>query len=103
MVLNNLHPKFLFNENDEKDLADFQKAMDYLYKEIIIPCGGSITGEHGIGKVKTQYLELEHGKDVVNLMADIKSFFDPNRILNPGIGKGDSRFLKKLIHKRYLK
>jgi glycolate oxidase len=99
----NLHPTFLFNENDEEDVNDFEKAVEYLYKEIIIPVGGTLTGEHGIGKVKTPYLELEHGKDVVNLMGDIKSFFDPNRILNPGIGKGDSRFLKKKIHKRNLK
>lgn len=99
----NLHPTFLFNENDEEDVKDFEKAVDYLYKEIIIPVGGTLTGEHGIGKVKNPYLELEHGKDVVNLMSDIKSFFDPNRILNPGIGKGDSRFLKKKIHKRSLK
>ncbi|MBY8990284.1 MAG: FAD-binding protein [Candidatus Lokiarchaeota archaeon] len=99
----NLHPTFLFNENDEEDVKDFENAVEYLYKEIIIPVGGTLTGEHGIGKVKTPYLELEHGKDVVNLMADIRSFFDPNRILNPGIGKGDSRSLKKHIHKRNLK
>ncbi|MFX1281543.1 MAG: FAD-binding and (Fe-S)-binding domain-containing protein [Promethearchaeota archaeon] len=99
----NLHPTFLFNENDEEDIMDFEKAVDYLYKEIIIPVGGTVTGEHGIGKIKTSYLKFEHGIDVVNLMTDIKDFFDPNRILNPGIGKGDNKTLKKSIYNRNLK
>jgi len=98
----NLHPKFLFNENDEQDLADFQKAMDYLYKEIIIPSGGSITGEHGIGKVKTPYLPLEHSKDVINIMEQIKNLLDPNLILNPGIGKGVIHNFEKVKNLRKL-
>ncbi|UCD02464.1 MAG: FAD-binding oxidoreductase [Promethearchaeota archaeon] len=98
----NLHPTFLFNENDEQDIKDFKKAIDYLYREIIIPAGGSITGEHGIGKIKTSFLELEHESDVVDLMVQIKKFFDPNMILNPGIGKGDTRSLNIKNHKRIL-
>ncbi len=89
----NLHPTFLFNENDENDVKDFEKAIDYLYREIIIPAGGTLTGEHGIGKIKTPYLELEHGSDVIEIMVQIKRLFDPNMILNPGIGKGDTRSL----------
>jgi glycolate oxidase len=99
----NLHPTFLFNENDEEDIRDFERAVDYLYKEIIIPVGGTLTGEHGIGKIKTPYLEFEHGTDVVELMSEIKMLFDPNRILNPGIGKGDKRLLKNLSQRRSLK
>jgi len=99
----NLHPTFLFNENNEQDVKDFEKAIDYLYREIIMPLGGTLTGEHGIGKIKTPYLELEHGSDVVNLMSQIKEFFDPNRILNPGIGKGETRSLKKTAFQRKLK
>lgn len=99
----NLHPKFLFNENDQQDLIEFQKAMDYLYNKIIIPVGGSLTGEHGIGKVKTPYLESEHGKKVIDLMIKIKELFDPKGILNPGTGKGDPRKLQDLPKKRNLK
>ncbi len=99
----NLHPKFLFNENNEQDLKEFQKAMDYLYENIIIPSGGSLTGEHGIGKVKTPYLHLEHDESVIKLMHQFKKMFDPNMILNPGIGKGDPRPLKKISSNRVLK
>ncbi|MFW9968830.1 MAG: FAD-linked oxidase C-terminal domain-containing protein [Candidatus Odinarchaeota archaeon] len=99
----NLHPTFLFNENDERDVKDFKKAIDYLYREIIIPAGGSITGEHGIGKIKTPYLKLEHNSNVIELMTQIKQFWDPNMILNPGIGKGDIRNFKTSNIKRSLK
>ncbi|MFW9822034.1 MAG: FAD-binding and (Fe-S)-binding domain-containing protein [Candidatus Thorarchaeota archaeon] len=99
----NLHPTFIFNENDPKDREDFKKAVDYLYKEIIIPYGGSVTGEHGIGKIKTPFLALEHGSEVVELMHQIKKLVDPHFILNPGIGKGDIRLLKISALDRNLK
>jgi glycolate oxidase len=89
----NLHPTFLFNENDPRDVEDFNIAKDYLYKEIVIPNSGTITGEHGIGKIKTDYLESQHGEDIVKIMRQIKKIFDPNMILNPGIGKSDERRL----------
>ncbi len=99
----NLHPTFLFNENSQSDVQEFEDAISYLYNEIILPAGGSLTGEHGIGKIKTPYLEDEHGKKVLSLMRSIKKQFDPNMILNPGIGKGDERPLPQSNKKRILK
>ncbi len=99
----NLHPTFLFNENIEQDVIDFERAVDYLYQKIIIPIGGTITGEHGIGKVKSPYLTLEHGEIIVDMMTQIKKLFDPNLILNPGTGKGDIRSLNKKRTIRNLK
>ncbi|MFX0098730.1 MAG: FAD-binding and (Fe-S)-binding domain-containing protein [Candidatus Hodarchaeota archaeon] len=99
----NIHPVFIFNENDPKDREDFEKALDYLYKEIVIPLGGSITGEHGIGKIKSPYLGLEHGSDVVDLMYQVKKIFDPNMIMNPGSGKGDPILVSSSSRTRKLK
>ena len=77
--------------------------MDFLYHEIIIPVGGSITGEHGIGKIKTPYVSLEHSEDVIDLMRKLKKLFDPNLILNPGIGKGHEFKINRLRNSRALK
>lgn len=99
----NIHPTFLFNENNPEDVKDFEKALEYLYREIIIPVGGSITGEHGIGKIKTPFMELSHGFQLVEKMNQIKELFDPNMILNPGVGKGDTRKLNRTSKYRELK
>jgi glycolate oxidase len=45
--------------------------------------GGQVSGEHGIGYSKRDYFRLQHGDYYVELMARIKSAFDPNGILNP--------------------
>ncbi|MHA1805370.1 MAG: FAD-binding protein [Promethearchaeota archaeon] len=84
----NIHPTFLFNENDPHDVFEFELAKKYLYEKIIIPSGGSITGEHGIGKIKISFMEGEHEKEVLDMMEKIKNLFDPKHILNPGTGKG---------------
>ncbi|HEX9021183.1 MAG TPA: FAD-linked oxidase C-terminal domain-containing protein, partial [Nitrospirota bacterium] len=46
--------------------------------------GGSITGEHGIGTTKAEYLPMELGEDAILAMKRIKQALDPNNILNPG-------------------
>lgn len=84
----NMHPTFVYDERVEEQKAAFFKGMDILYREIVFPMGGSCTGEHGIGLIRADYIELEYGKVAVALMRSIKQLFDPNLILNPGKGKG---------------
>lgn len=45
---------------------------------------GTITGEHGIGKLRVEDLKLQKSETELNLMKSIKKVFDPNNILNPG-------------------
>lgn len=96
----NLHPTFLFNENDEIDVDEYHFALNYLYKMLILPVGGTITGEHGIGKIKTSFLSLEHNSNVLEIMYQIKKLLDPNGILNPGQGKADG---KPVINNRVIR
>lgn len=84
----NLHPTFLFDEKEPGQKEAFYKALEALYGEVAIPLGGSITGEHGIGVLRGDYVKLEHGEKIVSLMREIKRVFDPNMILNPYKGKG---------------
>ena len=58
-------------------------VMGSLYEESKVK-GGQISGEHGIGHAKKGYLEQSLGEDIMNIMAGIKSAFDPGNILNPG-------------------
>jgi glycolate oxidase len=46
--------------------------------------GGTISGEHGIGLVQKQYLDIVFSEKEIELQKGIKNLFDPNNILNPG-------------------
>jgi glycolate oxidase len=50
----------------------------------VLALGGTISGEHGIGFAKKQYLPLELSPESIRLQTGIKRLFDPNLILNPG-------------------
>ena len=58
-------------------------AFDRLYAEAA-RCGGRVSGEHGIGWAKKEYLAAHSAPGELELMGRIKTAFDPNGILNPG-------------------
>jgi D-lactate dehydrogenase (cytochrome) len=58
--------------------------------ETAIEMGGTATGEHGIGLGKREFLEAEHGRAGVDLMARLKAALDPEHVLNPGTVLPDS-------------
>ena len=52
--------------------------------ELVLEYGGSITGEHNDGIVRTPYLPLMFSPRMIELFAEVKKIFDPLGILNPG-------------------
>jgi len=77
----NLHCNVLFDRADERPRVDLAVA------EILraaVDLGGTITGEHGVGLSKREFLEYEQGREVVALERKLKALFDPLGILNPG-------------------
>ena len=79
----NLHPTCLTDERDKAEIEKAHKAFDFIFNEAI-KLGGTITGEHGTGLAKKQFLEKVAGIPGLNMMKQIKSVIDPNNILNPG-------------------
>ncbi|MDP3949929.1 FAD-binding oxidoreductase [Microbacterium sp.] len=77
----NLHPNFIF----EGDVVPEQvwAAADDLFRSAI-RLGGTLTGEHGIGMLKSRWLAEELGDAQWQLQRQIKAVFDPLGILNPG-------------------
>jgi FAD/FMN-containing dehydrogenase len=64
-------------------LANWE-TLNAAVHEIVLDLGGSISAEHGIGRMKRDLLPHAKGEIAVELMRKIKASFDPNGILNPG-------------------
>ena len=60
-----------------------QEAFERMYRKSE-EYGGLVSGEHGIGFAKREYLKHQLGEEQMGLMSGIKSVFDPKGILNPG-------------------
>ncbi|MGD1820195.1 MAG: FAD-binding oxidoreductase [Pleomorphochaeta sp.] len=69
--------------NEDKWTEKKAKAFDLMYLKAA-QYGGLISGEHGIGLDKKQYLFNDLGEKQISLMRNIKKAFDPKGILNPG-------------------
>jgi len=79
----NLHPNILCDRHDGAELERVGKAAREIF-EAAVACGGTLSGEHGIGLLKKQFLELDLGSAQVEAMRRIKAALDPNGIMNPG-------------------
>ena len=78
----NIHPNFALDLRDITQKNNFEKAKEELFK-LSVSLGGTLSGEHGIGCQKANFLPLVLDKTTLNLMIQIKKVFDPNYILNP--------------------
>lgn len=79
----NLHPLILFDPRDA-DMVRRVHAAGAEVMELCVRVGGTITGEHGVGSEKRQYMPLMYNDDELAVMREIKEVFDPQGILNPG-------------------
>ena len=79
----NLHPDLVFEHGDPRAEEATAAVRDELYRTAL-DLGGSVTGEHGIGVSRREWLVEQRGADAVRVMRAIKMALDPLGILNPG-------------------
>ncbi len=79
----NLHPDLVFDRGDPRAEAVTKLVQADLYRAAL-ELGGTVTGEHGIGLARRDWLEIQRGPDAVRFMRAIKAALDPLGILNPG-------------------
>jgi glycolate oxidase len=79
----NLHPNILCDRADPNEVARVREAAREIF-EAAIALGGTLSGEHGIGVLKKQFMQLDLGEHAVELMRRIKAAIDPRGIMNPG-------------------
>ncbi|AJO77861.1 glycolate oxidase subunit GlcD [Pseudomonas sp. MRSN 12121] len=79
----NMHPLILFDANQPGELARAE-ALGGRILELCVAVGGSITGEHGVGREKINQMCAQFNAAELSLFHAIKTAFDPNGLLNPG-------------------
>jgi len=79
----NLHPTFLTDERNHEEMRRVHEAFKEIFDEAI-RLGGTITGEHGVGLAKKDFLPKFAGDAQMRVMRELRKALDPKGILNPG-------------------
>lgn len=77
----NLHVNFLWTDPDQAPRV--REGMERLFRAVV-SMRGTLSGEHGIGTSKAEYLHLEQSAELIAVQRRIKDVFDPRGLLNPG-------------------
>lgn len=78
----NLHPSALTDERDREEVGRVHAFFEELY-DMVLGIDGTVSGEHGIGLAKRDYLRRQIGAGGVEVMRRIKRAFDPTGFVNP--------------------
>jgi D-lactate dehydrogenase len=79
----NIHVNLLVDPDDADELGRAERCLDATF-DLVLALGGTLSGEHGVGLVKRDFVGREIDPVTLRLMRDVKRQFDPNGILNPG-------------------
>lgn len=79
----NLHPLILFDSRDEDQVERIHK-MGEAIMDVCVSVGGALSGEHGIGVEKKEFMCMTFNDDDIEMMKRVKSVFNPRGLLNPG-------------------
>ena len=78
----NIHVNLLVNPDDPDEMARAEACLADVFA-LVLSEGGTLSGEHGIGLVKRDFVGQEIDPITISLMHQIKRVFDPHNILNP--------------------
>lgn len=81
----NLHVNLMYDRNNPAQAASHDGALRAVF-ELTIRLGGSLSGEHGVGLAKRDFVGLELDAATLNAMRAVKKALDPHNILNPDKG-----------------
>jgi glycolate oxidase len=79
----NLHPTILLDERDADEVRRMEGAFEQICRSAL-DLGGSLTGEHGVGLLKRDFLERFSDPAALEMMRRFRSVMDPRQVLNPG-------------------
>jgi glycolate oxidase len=97
----NLHPNILY---DRYEPGEEERAIEAAgeIEKICVEVGGSVTGEHGIGFEKREFMPLMFSPEDIRAMERLRGIFDPEGICNPGKVFPSSRSCGEVTSRRVL-
>ncbi|HSI56669.1 MAG TPA: FAD-linked oxidase C-terminal domain-containing protein [Ideonella sp.] len=78
-----VHARITFNLRTTEGVATFRQFVREA-AQLVVDCGGSLTGEHGDGQAKAELLPIMFGEELMQALRDFKRIWDPDNRLNPG-------------------
>jgi FAD/FMN-containing dehydrogenase/Fe-S oxidoreductase len=78
-----VHSRITFDMRTEKGIADWRQFLEEAAK-LVVKYGGSISGEHGDGQAKGEFLPLMYGDSLIGAFREFKKIWDPKGLMNPG-------------------
>lgn len=79
----NVHVNLLVQSDSGEEQQRAHDCLEAVFS-LVLTLGGTLSGEHGVGRVKRPFIARELGAENLRLMGGIRAVFDPNGILNPG-------------------
>jgi glycolate oxidase len=79
----NLHSNILYERGNEEEFHRAEAATEEIFR-VCAEAGGTITGEHGVGAEKIQFMSLLYSPADMEAQRKVKSVFDPDELANPG-------------------
>jgi len=90
-----LHVRPLVNTKSRADLETMEAIAEGV-TDLVVDLGGSVSGEHGDGRARTQWNRKLYGETIWAVFRDLKTAFDPDWLLNPGQVCGDVSMTENL-------
>src|SRR5215218_2652769 len=79
-----LHVRPALDTSDPEGVARMRRIAEEV-ADLVVECGGSISGEHGDGLSRSEFLEKMYGEEILRAFTDVKRLFDPQGMMNPGV------------------
>jgi Fe-S oxidoreductase len=79
-----LHVRPALDTSDPDGVSRMRRIAEEV-ADLVVDCGGSISGEHGDGLSRSEFMEKMYGGEILHAFADVKRLFDPEGMMNPGV------------------
>ena len=79
-----LHVRPALDTSDPDGVSRMRRIAEEV-ADLVVDCGGSISGEHGDGLSRSEFMEKMYGGEILRAFADVKRLFDPEGMMNPGV------------------